>query len=159
MWIGGKEQLVPLLSTVYHHESTVWPEFIVKTEFACSDFKLHLMFQFYREELSSCFHVCSQVDWLSFSCCESDRLWRERNESWQVNKEVCHLWHFIQIICSCQSFSWWKTPQHFTIFYILISLWFLFCGFHLLYMSFTPWWKLRLWLCVNICQSSCHSAN
>lgn len=94
-----------------------------------------------------------RVDWLSFSCCESDRLWRERNESWQVNKEVCHLWHFIQIICSCQSFSWWKTPQYFTIFYILISLWFLFCGFHLLYMSFTPWWKLRLcdfvWTYVN----------
>lgn len=60
MWIGGKEQLVPLLSTVYHHESTVCPGFIVKTEFTCSDFKLHLMFQFYREELSLRFHVCSQ---------------------------------------------------------------------------------------------------
>lgn len=43
MCSSGTEQLVSLLNTVYHHESTVWPKFIiVKTEFACNDFKVHL---------------------------------------------------------------------------------------------------------------------
>lgn len=123
-------RLHPLLNTVYRHESTVWAKYIIpmKIELACNFTEDHQLttvwwahyFIFTLKTLLKSKFAC-----LLSGYCHSHAgslIFYEENltKADKPKKEICHLGHFSQITCPCQSF-WWQMPKHHSFIIFLLK--------------------------------------